>query len=124
VEYLRLGDEAHLVAQECDACGERFFDHRIGCAACGASAFHSVAVSTSGVLKTFTVIGVAAPGIPTPFVAAVVDCDGTLVRANVVNVPADPDHIRPGMRLKLCTYSMGEDINGLEAISFAFEPAA
>ena len=28
VDYLVLGDSPHLVANQCDACGARYFDHR------------------------------------------------------------------------------------------------
>ena len=65
----------------------------------------------------------AAPGVPTPFVASVVDCDGTQVRANLVNVEPDPEHIRDGMKVRLATYSIGTDSAGTEAIGFGFEPA-
>ena len=39
----------------------------------------------------------AAPGVPVPFVAGVVDCEGTSVRANIINCPPDPDHVKLGM---------------------------
>jgi uncharacterized protein len=55
-------------------------------------------------------------------VAAVVDCDGTSVRGNVVNVPADPDHVTLGMKVRLTTVPVGTDSAGTEAIGFGFEP--
>ena len=64
----------------------------------------------------------AAPGIPVPFVSGVVDCDGTSVRGNLINVEADPDHVHTGMKVRLATYSLGTDDNGTEAIGFGFEP--
>ncbi len=57
-----------------------------------------------------------------PFVAAVVDCDGTRVRANMINVPPDPRQVRVGMPVRLATYSLGTDAQGVEAIGFGFEP--
>ena len=39
VDYLVLGDQPHLVAQECDHCGARFFDRRNACASCGRREF-------------------------------------------------------------------------------------
>ena len=51
----------------------------------------------------------AAPGIPVPFVAGVIDCKGTSVSANVINVSADPEHVKVGMPLRLATYVMGAD---------------
>ena len=75
-------------------------------------------------MKAFTIVAHAAPGIPTPFVAAVVDCDGTTVRANVINVDPDPDHVELGMKVRLATYSLGADDKGVEAVGFGFEPVS
>jgi uncharacterized OB-fold protein len=122
VDYLELGDHPHLVANECTACGARFFDRRNGCASCGGTSFAKVDVPTEGEVRTFTIVAFAAPGIPVPFVAALVDCGGTSVRANVLNVEPDPEHVQLGMKVKLTTYSMGEDTSGTEAIGFGFEP--
>jgi uncharacterized OB-fold protein len=122
VDYLQLGREPHLVANECVSCGARFFDRRNACAACGATEFTRVEIPTEGEVRTFTIVSFAAPGIPVPFVAAVVDCGGTSVRANLVNVEPDPEHVRLGMKVRLATYSLGEDSEGTEAIGFGFEP--
>jgi uncharacterized protein len=122
VDYLVLGDEPHLVAHECTACGARFFDRRNACASCGGDAFRDVAVATEGVLKAFTIVAFAAPGVPVPFVAGVVDCDGTSVRGNVINTEPDPEHVHLGMKVRLATYPVGTDDEGTEAIGFGFEP--
>jgi uncharacterized OB-fold protein len=122
VDYLVLGDEPHLVANECTSCGARFFDRRNACAACGATGFTTVPVPTTGEVRTFTIVAHAAPGIPVPFVAAVVDCDGTSVRANLVNVEPDDEHVRVGMKVRLTTFPIGTDDEGTEAVGFGFEP--
>lgn len=123
VDYLVLGDEPHLVAKECTACGARFFDRRNACAACGSDAgFREVPIATEGELKSFTIVSMAAPGIPVPFVAGVVDCDGTSVRGNVVNVEPDADHVHLGMKVRLTTFPIGSDSAGTEAVGFGFEP--
>ncbi|HET9732460.1 MAG TPA: OB-fold domain-containing protein [Acidimicrobiales bacterium] len=122
VDYLVLGDQPHLVAHECEACGARFFDHRNACASCSGTSFKQVDVPSEGELRAFTIVAYAAPGIPTPFVAGVVDCDGTSVRGNVINVPADPDHVRTGMKVRLATFVVGSDEEGTEAVGFGFEP--
>jgi uncharacterized OB-fold protein len=122
VEYLELGDSPHLVAHQCDSCGAKFFDRRNACANCSSTAFTSVPVATTGEVRTYTIVSFAAPGIDVPFVAAVVDCDGTSVRGNVVNVPPDPDHVRTGMKVRLVTFPIGTDSEGTEAIGFGFEP--
>jgi uncharacterized protein len=122
VDYLVLGDEPHLVAKECTACGARFFDRRNACASCSATDFRDVDIATTGELRAFTIVAFAAPGVPVPFVAGVVDCDGTSVRGNVINIEPDPDHVSLGMKVRLATQVVGTDDDGTEAIGFGFEP--
>lgn len=121
-DYLVLGDEPHLTAHECVSCGARYFDRRNACARCFGTEFTTVDVPTTGEVRTFTVVSFAAPGVPVPFVAAVVDCAGTSVRGNVINVEPDADHVHTGMPVRLATYSLGTDDNGTEAVGFGFEP--
>ncbi len=122
VDYLVLGDEPHLVANECTSCGARFFDRRNACASCGKTGFRKVDVPTKGEVHAFTIVAFAAPGIPVPYVAALVDCDGTSVRANLINVEPDPEHVTLGMPVRLATQVIGTDANGTEAVGFGFEP--
>src|ERR1700694_921158 len=122
VDYLELRDDPHLVVHECTSCGARFFDRRNACAACEAADFVTVPISTDGEVRAFTIVAFAAPGIPVPFVAALVDCDGTSVRANVINVEPDPEHVTLGMPVRLATQVIGTDENGTEEIGLGFEP--
>ncbi len=122
VDYLVLGADPHLEANECTSCGARFFDRRNACASCGGAGFTKVPVATDGELKAFTIVAFAAPGVPVPFVAGVVDCDGTSVRGNVINTEPDPEHVSLGMKVKLATYVVGTDDEGTEAVGFGFEP--
>ncbi len=124
VDYLVLEPEPHLVAHECTACGARFFDRRNACASCFATDFGDVEIATTGELRSFTIVSFAAPGVPVPFVAAVVDCDGTSVRGNLVNVEPDPAHVELGMKVRLATVPLGTDASGTEAIGYGFEPLA
>ncbi|HEX2575051.1 MAG TPA: OB-fold domain-containing protein [Aquihabitans sp.] len=122
VDYLVLGDDPHLVANECTACGARFFDRRNACASCGGADFAKVDIDTTGEVRAFTIVSFAAPGVPVPFVAALVDCGGTSVRANLVNVEPDDAHVTLGMPVRLTTSVMGTDEAGTEAVTFGFEP--
>ena len=123
VDYLVLGDEPHLVAQECTGCGARFFDRRNACASCFGTEFTAVDIAPEGVVRSFTIVTFAAPGVDVPFVASVVDCGGTSVKGNIINCPPDPEHVKLGMNVRLATYSMGADDHGVEALNFGFEPA-
>jgi uncharacterized OB-fold protein len=122
VNYLVLGDDPHLIAHECTNCGARFFDRRNACASCSKTEFTNVSIPTEGEVRAFTIVTFAAPGVPVPFVAAVVDCGGTSVRGNIINTEPDPEHVQLGMKVRLATYPMGADDNGVEAVGFGFEP--
>lgn len=92
------------------------------CAHCSGTGFRTVEVAATGELRAFTIVSLAAPGIPVPFVAGVVDCDGTSVRGNVIGVEPDPEHVRVGMKVRLATQPVGVDAAGTEAVGFGFEP--
>jgi uncharacterized OB-fold protein len=124
VEYLRLGDEPHLVAHQCTSCGARYFDRRNACAHCFATEFVDADVATEGEVRAFTIVSMAAPGIKVPFVSATIDCAGTSVRANLVNVDPSPEKVSLGMKVRLATYPMGVDGAGTEAVGFGFEPVS
>lgn len=122
VDYLVLGERPHLVANECTSCQARYFDRRNACASCFGTDFSSVEVPTEGTLRSFTIVTFAAPGVPVPFVAGIVDAGGTSVRTNIINVEPDDQHVQLGMEVRLATYSLGTDDDGTEAIGFGYEP--
>ena len=123
VDYLILDEKPHLIAHECRHCSARYFDRRTACASCFGVEFQDVEIATEGTVSTYTIVATAPPGVTVPYVAAVVDCAGTAVRANLVNVPADPEHVRTGMPVRLTTVPIGTDSAGVEAVGFGFEPA-
>jgi uncharacterized OB-fold protein len=122
VDYLELDGQPRLVARECTECGARYFERRNACAKCGGTEFGRADVATTGELVSFTIVPRSAPGVPTPFVAAIVDCGGTTVRGVLTGVEADPEHVRLGMPLRLTTVPLGADRAGTEAIGYAFMP--
>ena len=124
VEYLALEPQPHLVANECTGCGARYFDRRNACASCESEEFKKVDVATQGIVKAFTIVSMAAPGVPTPFIAAVIDCDGTSVRGNIVDVEPVAESVQLGMKVELATTSVGVDGSGTEAVGYGFRPIA
>ena len=125
VEYLKLGDDPHLVANVCDACGVSYFDRRNACAACGAREFSARRLSNTGWVRTFTIVHRAARGVPAPYVSAVVDLDGGgRVKSNIINIEPLPANVSLGMRVRLATYVTATDDDGNEAVAFGYEPEA
>jgi len=124
VDYLVLDAPQHLVANECTQCGARYFDRRNACAGCSGTDFRKADVPADGIVKAFSIVTFAAPGVPVPFVSAVVDCGGTSVRGNVIICDPSPEPVPLGMKVRLTTYVLGTDDNGTEAIGFGFEPAS
>src|SRR5439155_22831827 len=126
VDYLVLDDGApHLVANACKQCGALYFDRRTACAKCGKREFGKKKLGTEGSLRAFTIVHRAAPGIPAPYVSAIVDLEGGgVVKANVVDTEANPDNIKLGMPVRLTTFSVGTDDEGTDAVAFGFAPAS
>ena len=120
VDYLKLGEDPHLVANQCVDCGARYFDRRNACAKCGKAEFVQTRVANDAVLKAFSVVHRAAPGVPVPYVSAIVETgDGTSVRANVLGL-TDPMAAKLGMDLRFSVYNCGSDDNGTECVAFGY----
>ena len=124
VDYLVLEPEPHLVAHECTSCGARFFDRRNACASCFGTEFRDRRRrhrrARCGRSRSCRSPRPASRCRSSP---AVVDCDGTSVRANVINIDARPRararrHEGPARDRR----SVGTDSAGTEAIGFGFEP--
>jgi uncharacterized protein len=122
VDYLVLDDEPHLIATECTACGALYFDRRNACARCGKRDFAVRPLGTTGVVRSYSIVHRAAPGVPAPFASAVVDLDGGgKVKANIVGEEPAPENISLGMKVRLATFVAGTDSAGTEAVAFGFE---
>lgn len=123
VDYLVLEPEPHLRVHECTSCGARFFDRRNACASCfSTDGFADVDLPPEATVDAYTIVTFAAPGVDVPFVAATLDCGGTTVQANLVDVTPSPEHVHLGQKVRLATYSMGTDSAGAEGIGFGFTP--
>lgn len=124
VSYLSLEGEPHLVANECASCGALFLDRRNACANCGGRQFRSRSLATTGVLRAYTIVHRASPGVTVPYVSGIVDVDGGgVVKANIVGIDPDPASLALGMRVTLTTFPAGTDAEGTEAVAFGYQPA-
>ena len=121
VDYLVLGDDPHLQAWRCDACNAAYFDRRNGCARCFGTSFTRKPVASEGVIKAFTRVE---RGAKQPFTSVVVDLgEGVNVKANLRGID-DPNDIKPDTKVRLYTFGVGTDDDGVEAIAFGFEVIA
>lgn len=122
VDYLVLDNNPHLEAHKCNECGALYFDRRNACAKCGRTSFSKTALANEGTLRSFTIVHRAAPGVRTPFVSAVVELDGGgVVKANLIDVKADPGQVKVGERVRMATFVAGTDDDGTEAVAFGYE---
>jgi len=124
VPFLRLGDRPHLVGKKCGACGAVYLGTRVACSKCSTSGnFSEIALSSTGTLWVYSIVHQSAPGIPTPYVAAIVDLpEGVSVRCNIIDVEPDPAKIRFGMPVEMITKKVREDREGNDVIAFFFRP--
>ena len=119
VDYLVLSDPPHLQAWVCSGCGASYFDRRNACASCFADAFERRPLATEGVVRAFTRVE---RGAKEPFTSVVVDLTGGgTVKANLRGVD-EPASITPDFKVRLCTFVVGVDDDGVEAVAFGFEP--
>ena len=125
VDYLAIDDgPPHLVAWESVDSGALYFDRRNADANQGGTEFKRRKLATTGKVRSFTIVHRTVPGVPAPYVSALVDLDGGgSVKGNLQNIPPDPEHVKLGMPVHMTTFVAGTDDDGTEAIAFAFEPS-
>ena len=100
---------------------------RSACAACGASdAISQVRLADTGRVRTCTVINRSYPGVPVPFIAAVVELDGGGVVRGTLRAPVPDDpRIEIGRRVRICIEDTGQrDPAGRPFYSQVFRPEA
>ena len=126
VDYLVIDDgPPHLTAWESVDSGALYFDRRNADANSGGTEFRRKNLATTGKVRSFTIVHRTVPGVPAPYVSALVDLDGGgTVKANLSNIPPDPEHVKLGMSVRMTTFPAGTDDDGTEAIAFAFEPTS
>ena len=97
VDYLVLGDEAHLVANECTSCSARFFTRRNACASCGGTTFTKADIgvlAAGNLMQAAEGIGqqiqkqIGQTGIPVYNVANACATGATALRTAIMSVKA------------------------------------
>lgn len=127
-EFINLeGDAPFLEAYKCQDCGSLYLGKRNVCSKCFArDAMKPTKLSNKGTLYSFSIVHRSFPGVETPFVSAIVDLDGGgTVKGNLINVQADPDHVKLGMPVEVIFGDAGrKDKEGRSYVSYFFQPAA
>ena len=129
VPFLRIPDNAsekpHLWGSRCKSCGTAYLGGRMACSKCFATEpMEEIKLSDKGELHVFAIVHQSAPGVPTPYVAAIVDLpEGVSVRCNIEGVEPDPKNLPFGMPVQMYTEVVHTDKEGNEIVAFKFRPA-
>jgi uncharacterized OB-fold protein len=92
-----------IEAHRCRACGAMTAEPRLACPACASrDGFEAVRAQETGRLMAYSIVKRSYPGIPTPFVSAVVELDdGLTLKANLVGAGFEPGDIAPNLKVRL-----------------------
>ncbi|MBI5285490.1 MAG: Zn-ribbon domain-containing OB-fold protein [Chloroflexi bacterium] len=115
----------YLSGSRCKQCGATYLGTRMACSRCfSADSMDEVQLSDRGELHVFSIVHQSAPGVPTPYVAAIVDLpEGVSVRCNIAGVEPDPKNLTFGMPVQMVTEKIRTDREGNDVIAFSFRPA-
>ncbi len=129
VPFLRLpenpSEQPYLAGTRCKTCGAVYLGARMACSKCFATeGLDEIKLSDKGELHVFSIVHQSAPGVPTPYVAAIVDLpEGVSVRCNIAGVEPDPKNLKFGMPVQMVTEAIRTDREGNDVIAFSFRPA-
>lgn len=129
VPFLKIPDagDPYLEGHRCSSCGAVFLGERSACSSCGArDQIQATRLGTTGTLYVYSIVHRSFPGIPVPYVSAVVDLDGGgTVKGNLINVEPDPEKLTLGMPVEVVfKLAPTKDREGNEYLSYFFQPRA
>jgi uncharacterized OB-fold protein len=129
VSFLKIPEdgEPYLEGYKCGACGEVFLGERLVCAACGArNKMATVRLADKGTLYNFTVVHRNFPGVPVPFISAIVDLEGGgTLKGNLVDMVPSPEAIKFDMPVNVVFRDAGrKDKDGNSYLAYFFTPAS
>ena len=128
VPFLHVSpDGAHYLAgSKCGKCGEVVVGTRDVCGKCGArKSMSHIKLASTGRLYNYTVVYRNFPGVPVPFISAIVDLDGGgTLKGNLLDVEPDPKKIKFDMPVKVVFRDAGrKDKEGNSYLAYFFVPA-
>src|SRR4051812_49100064 len=95
--------EPFIEGRRCRACAAVMVDERLACPACGGRAgFDLFRGAREGKLYAWSIVRRSYPGVPVPFVSAIVDLeDGLSLKGNLIGIDAEPEALPPAMPVRL-----------------------
>lgn len=117
------GGPPRLRGARCRACGELFASRRAYCANCSSPDIEEQLLSTTGEIRTFTIVRQQPPGslIAVPYVIASVRLDdGVNVQTLLTGI--DPEKARIGMPVEIALEVVKEDEAGNDLVATFFRP--
>jgi hypothetical protein len=128
VSFLKIPKDGapYLAGAKCRACGEVYVGDREVCGKCFTrNKMDPVKLAETGKLYNFTVVHRNFPGVPVPFISAIVDLDGGgTLKGNLLGVEPDPAKIKFDMPVKIVIKDAGrKDKDGNSYLAYFFEPA-
>ena len=118
--------EPYLEGCKCGHCGEVFIGQRLVCANCGTrNQMKTVKLANKGKLYNFTIVHRNFPGVPVPFISAIVDLDGGgCIKGNLVDMVPSAEAIKFDMPVNVVFRDAGrKDKDGNSYLSYFFTPA-
>lgn len=128
VPFLKIpkdsSEKPYLQGSRCKQCGATYLGTRMACSKCfSTDLMDDIHLSDTGELHVFSIVHQSAPGVPTPYIAAIVDLpEGVSVRCNINGVDADPKNLKFGMPVRMVTEKIRTDREGNDVIAFSFRP--
>jgi len=129
VPFLKIpkDGEPYLAGSKCTSCGEVAVGTRDTCGKCGArKGVEHIKLASTGKLYNFTVVHRNFPGVPVPFISAIVDVDGGgTLKGNLLGVEPDPAKIKFDMPVNIVIKPVPQkDKDGNSYLAYFFEPRA
>jgi uncharacterized OB-fold protein len=114
-----------LQGMRCSNCGAVFPGRRLACGSCGRrDTIAETRLSERGKLYSYTIVRRSFPGVPVPFVAAIVDLDGGgSIGGTLVEAEPDPAKLPSDMPVQVVFRDTGQtDKDGRHFLSHFFVP--
>jgi hypothetical protein len=128
VDFLKIPDvgDPYLEGSKCLNCGALFPGTRKICAACGTrNQMKTLHLSNKGKLHTYSIVHRSFPGVPVPYISAVVNLEGgCALKGCLINMAPDPEKLVFDMPVKVVFQDARgqKDKEGNSYLSYFFSP--